>query len=315
MRSLFTARLLLAALIVFSSTSPQIAAQIDTIWTRYYSGYYTVDFQIGKSGNLYVTGSYGTSKDMLTSRYDADGTHAWTRLYDHKGDRYEDLPHGIFLDSHENAYVVGGVWEWDATRVDGIAIKYSPGGATEWIRTTDPGDSAMQFFGDAVCDSSGYVTMTQGAGDVGVWKDMFNAKLDPNGNIVWSDVDSTINGVFYNMGQIAADGAQNVFILGKVHTTGSWTLIKYSPGGSRAWQKFNLGSSTGGKLCTDPSGSVYALLYSPGVVHKISASGNLAWTKNPDATERYAMAVDGEQNLVVCGGTVGSSSGPYFTAK
>ena len=314
MRSSHIARLLLAALIiVFSATAPA-TAQIDSVWTIRLSAA-TVDFQVDKSGNVYVTGPKGSPKDMFTARYNTDGTLAWSRQYDHKGQGLEDLAHGIFLDSYDNVYVVGGVWDTAATRVDGIAIKYSSGGASIWTRTTDPGDSAMQFFGDAVCDSSGSVTMTQAAGVPGTWAVMFNSRLNPNGNVVWSNIDSTINGVFYRMGQIATDRSQNVFILGKLHSTGNWTLIKYSPGGSRSWQKFNLGSSATGKLFADGAGNVYALFYAPGVIDKFDQGGNLAWTKSLDVTERYIMAVDGEQNVIVCGGTVSTSTGPYFTAK
>jgi hypothetical protein len=293
---------------------PFIFAQVDTAWVRNWPGSSTSDFKVDKAGNLYVTGSIGSPKDMLTVRYNTDGTLVWSHRYDHQNRGLEDLAHGILMDAYENVYVVGGVWD-SVTLVDGIAIKYSPGGTLQWAKTIDPGDSAMQFFGDAVCDSFGYVTMTQAAGEPGTWVAMFNAKLDPNGNRIWSDVDSTVNEVFYRMGQIATDNLQNVFVLGKLHTTENWTLIKYSPGGFRTWQDFNLGSSASGSLFADGLGNVYALFYAPGVIDKFGQGGNIVWTKNLDVTERYTMSMDSKKNVIVCGGTVSTSSGPYFTVK
>ena len=93
---------------------------------------------VARSGDVYVAGSQATAagedEDFLVARYGADGTHKWTKTYDHGR---SEVVTDVAVDRDGNVVICGRENGYDGF----LVVKLSRSGAFKWARRirTEPG--------------------------------------------------------------------------------------------------------------------------------------------------------------------------------
>lgn len=267
-----------------------------------------------------------------------------------------DYGYGITTDPSGNVYVTGK-YEMNANFSGTIltdhgnhsiyVAQYSPSGTLNWIRTAGGiyGDYAKAIF----CDGTSiYITgEIEGYGNVISFEnspititcigdnDMFLAKYDLNGNILWA----VSGGGFYNekaLG-VAADNNGNVYICGYFTDTATYSgttiygngqrdicIVKYDADGNFIWIR-NAGSNGRDEakaIKCDASGNIYITgMYSDGAVFgssvlsappgyfnifiaKYTTDGSLAWVKTAGGNYddvAWSITMDNSNKIYITG--------------
>jgi uncharacterized delta-60 repeat protein len=102
----------------------------DTLWVRCYNGPGNANdlacaVAVDDSGNVYVAGrsyGYGSSYDVATIKYDAEGEECWIERYDGPVSEH-DIPHAMVLD-HDGSIYIAGESVGSGTAEDFLTIKY-----------------------------------------------------------------------------------------------------------------------------------------------------------------------------------------------
>lgn len=221
---------------------------------------------------------------------------------------------GTTVDLEGNIYVGGQSRNIDYS-YDFVVIKYTPLGEREWV-TIIPGASTSR---DAkiVSDSDGncYITGATIISNEGY--NILLSKVDPSGNIIWTDL---YNGSANNTDtptDIEVDSENNIYITGR--TTGNLTgediiTIKYDGNGNRLWiRTYNSDASQydqGSSLQIDNLGNVIVGgvankgLESNYIVLKYDNEGNLLLVFEHDDNGSEVLkeiAIDNDNNIYCTG--------------
>jgi hypothetical protein len=110
-------------------------------WSKTYAEYsYYADvansLTLDKLGNVYITGSAGTSSSniaYLTIKYDNDGNEKWSKTYDGPGQNGYDIASSIYVDNEGYVYITGSS-AGTTSGTDIATIKYvqTPSGVEEY---------------------------------------------------------------------------------------------------------------------------------------------------------------------------------------
>jgi hypothetical protein len=258
---------------------------------------------VDASGNSYVAGAFYSStitfgsytltnagnEDMFLAKYDANGNVLWTKS---EGGMGNDLGNSVAVDASGNPYVAGyfssptltfgsyTLTNANAGINDLFLAKYDANGNVLWAKSIGgPSDDEATA---AAVDASGnlYVagwfrstTLTFGsytltsAGN----EDMFLAKYDANGNVLWA---ASAGGISEDIaGSVAVDASGNPYVAGlyfsSTLTFGSYTLTnvgyfdmfltRYDANGNVLWAKSQGGTNgdLGRSIAVDASGNLY----------------------------------------------------------
>lgn len=237
--------------------------------SNYYSTIHKVE--IGVNGDIYIAGGYsgttyfdgvpavavGTSwPDAFIAKYDSSLNFIWQR---NGGSAYHDITYNIAL--HNNHIYSTGVYtgtanfsgtliSYNATAIGSSAInnardifvsKYDLDGNLIWIKgfgnqgfdeaygidISDDGNIYISgFFEDTV--SFDNIDLTA----LGVSNpDMFAARLDSNGVVVW--VKQTGNGLSTHASEVGIDKYQNIYVVGEYYQTVDFDTIQLETNGQR----------------------------------------------------------------------------------
>jgi uncharacterized delta-60 repeat protein len=243
----------------------------DTVWTRTFHSKGTFDCLYGiavdSKGNVIVTGrgSYFTSSDYVTIKYDPDGNIIWKRVYD---DGF-DVARAITVDDSDNVIVTGYsdgntfYWSW-------CTVKYTADGDTVWIARHD-----------TTQDNRAYGISTDGNGNVIVAGSVHDAsslnpvatimKYSRNGEIIWEKMYDSIplfisvktdkwGNIFTTGGRIRPGAINSDIVTMKCNSNGDtvWRTV-YSDGYGNGAKAIALDSSNNiivfGESTTGPVGS------------------------------------------------------------
>jgi hypothetical protein len=274
------------------------------------SGYVVSDICTDANGNVYVVGNYTTSItfDSITLanerayivKYDSSGNVLWA-----KGAL--TLANSTAADALGNVYVVGSFYWLTLTLgsftltntdtsgffADIYIVKYDASGNVLWAKSigstgqdeiasiaTDPMGNIFVSgsFGYTTSITIGTNTITNATNNNGWGYDIFVAKYDANGNVIWAQGAGGAGSNDYILG-VSSDASGNVFITGKYYTPsitfGSTTLyntdtsstnvsfdsfvVKYSAAGNMLWAKGigGTGWDYGNGITNDTDGNVY----------------------------------------------------------
>ena len=272
----------------FCFTSPPVAQATNFNWAKQAGGTdqdYGIDMDTDASGNCLVTGNYrGTA------------TFGSVTL----------LSSGIFIAKYDPA----GNLHWAKQAVDNGRVKSI---------TLDPSDNIIitgAFRGTINIDTLSFTSNG--------FYDIFIAKFDPDGNILWAE--HTGSAASDDKGlSVAADGAGNIIVSGEFTNSvpfGATTLTsmggidafvaKYDAAGNNIWAvragtaandrgHGNAAENSGNSFVTgDFSGKAF--------IAKLDASGNFLWTKTTSGGVAIGrnIAVDGSGNSTFIGNFGGS---------
>ena len=321
---------------------------------------------VDASGNIYLAGyfesptiTFGSytltnagSYDMFLAKYDINGNVLWAKSAGSTGD---DEAYSVAVDASGNIYVAGyfesptitfgSTTLTNAGNYDMFLVKYDANGNVLWAKSAG-GNSADMAYSIAV-DVSGNIymagyfystTLTFGsttlpnAGNC----DMFLAKYDANGNVLWAKSAGGTDEDYEN--SIAVNASGNIFMAGGFRsptiTFGSYTLTnvgncdiflaKYDTNGTVLWAKSagGTGDDDAYSVAVDVSGNPYVagLFNSPTLAFgsttltnvgnydmflaKYDANGKVLWAKSAGGAgddESYSVAVDASGNPFVAG--------------
>ncbi|TAL58082.1 MAG: hypothetical protein EPN85_12440 [Bacteroidetes bacterium] len=226
-----------------------------------------------------------------------------------------------------------GTWQWAKTtqNITGSQLAdtrdvYVDGSGNVYV--TGQMIAAVISFGNNITLNSGSTSFLN----------MFAAKYDAAGNILWAKTAKPNGGALYGMG-ITADALGNVYVIGTYYNDsvsfGSFTLpkqtgnqnifmVKYDANGNELWANSPVGTGVdqGFDVEVDPSGNTYwaagfqsnPLTYGSNTIPagtmilKCDPSGNLLQAIEPNSggATAFQLAVDGTGNLYVAGSFVGS---------
>ena len=285
---------------------------------------------VDSGGNVYVTGrDYGLG-DYATVKYDSNGDQVWAVTYNGPGNG-SDIPVDIGVDASGNVYVTG-VSQGSGTGDDYATIKYGTDGKELWVARHD-GNGSTDEANAMVLDAAANVYVTGRSRGSGAGYDYATIKYDRDGKqdwIAWYDNTSQDEAR-----DIALDPSGNVYVTGKVLVTYpnyDYVTVKYDGDGLEQWAAIYNGPANGSDsataITTDSSGNVYVTGESIGsgefneyVTVKYDSAGGEVWARRYDGSSNgddvaAAMVVDSSGNIVVTGGSHGSSTGnDYSTIK
>jgi hypothetical protein len=281
------------------------------LWAKQAGGnYWDMGYSIAidSSGNCYVTGYFQSTatfgsinlasnggSDIFVAKLDSSGNWFWAQK---AGGAIFDYGRGIATDSSGNCYVTGyfsGSATIGSTTFTGIGsndifiAKLNSNGAWQWskqaggtnydggysIAIDSSGNSYVTGYFYSVTASFGTTTLTSNGES-----DIFVAKLDSNGNWLWTkQAGGTINDEGYG---IAIDSSGNCYVTGYFQSTATFGSI-------------NLASNGGSDI----------------FVAKLDSSGNWLWAQKAGGNYwdmGYSIAIDSSGNTYLTGNFIGTAS-------
>jgi hypothetical protein len=136
------------------------------------------DMAVDSSGNVYLTGmsSGAAAHDIVTVKFNANGTRQWVSRYDNEIANSAEVARGIAVDSSGSVYV-GGYTYGSGSQHDFLALKYDANGNQKWVYTYDQGGSPDFLYGFAL-GSSGDIFLTGSAEFLNTGNDVLTLKLE-----------------------------------------------------------------------------------------------------------------------------------------
>ncbi|MHA1384996.1 MAG: SBBP repeat-containing protein, partial [Candidatus Helarchaeota archaeon] len=190
-----------------------------------------------------------------------------------------DFGFGVAIDGSNNVYLCGETWSFGAGYDDAFLAKYDTSGTKLWNITW--GGSSIDYGWGVAVEGSNNVYLCGCTWSFGAGNDdAFLAKYDASGTQLWN---TTWGGSSDDYGRgVAVDGNNNIYLCGDSNSSGAGSydafLAKYDASGAQLW--------------------------------------NATWGGSSD-DHCYGVAVDGNNNIYLCGDTNSSGAGSYdaFLAK
>ncbi|MEW6468092.1 MAG: SBBP repeat-containing protein [Bacteroidota bacterium] len=198
---------------------------------------------VDNAGNVYVTGYVsmtGTSADIITIKYDANGNQQFIRIFNGTGNG-NDEGRDIRVDGSGNVYVTGkGNETTSSTLSDIVTIKYDNAGNQQWVMAYDgAGDND---YGKAMTlDNNGNVIVTGYSFLSGYWFDYATIKYSPSGTQLWATRYNHGANRYDEAWDVVADTAGNIYVTGQSQALGGnsaqpdYATVKYNPSGIQQW--------------------------------------------------------------------------------
>ena len=293
---------------------------------------------VDNTGYCYVTGvvnnAYGGT-DIMAVKYDLYGDTLWTKTYPGTNQSSTDTK-GVAIKAgrYGGVYVVGNVAN-TGSGLDEVLIKYDIYGNYYWAKTLqgtyNQDDKAFGIITDQNDNIyiTGYVT---GANN---YEQMFIAKYDTYGNLLWANYNVGTDGLNTEGNSITLSNAGNVCVTGYTTThAGGMDIytVQYSSGGTLMWQK-NFNGLAGAEdrafgIAVDNEDNVivagyatnYASLTNTSIaVVKYSSAGDMLWRSfygdSTQSDKAFGIAVDESDHIYVTGysGNASLTSKNYIT--
>ncbi len=329
---------------------------------------------VDASGNIYVAGQFGTSTitfgsytltnegstDIFLAKYDVNGNVVWAKsaggiVGDGAASVAVDILGNIYLTGSFNSPTLtfGSITLTNTSNLgntsDLFIVKYNANGNVLWAKSASGtvNDLASSVAVDASGNTyvSGYFnsptltfssTILTNAVNTGSSNDLFLAKYDASGNVIWA---KSAGGTSSDMSNsIAIDVSGNLYMTGYFYSPtlafGSYTLTnagmydlflaKYDDSGNVLWAESAGGTSAdeAHSVIVDASGNIYltGLFYSPTLTFgsttltneglediflaKYNSNGNVVWAKSAGGTSfevAWSVAVNSSGNIYLAG--------------
>ena len=194
----------------------------DTLWTKVYNHSANLDDEsnliiIDGSGNIIVSGSSDggsliTKTDILTIKYDPNGSLMWSIRYNYSAFNEDESPTGIAVNSTNDIFVTGRS-DHDAGNVDDyVTIKYNSSGIQQWAMRYDDGSNKTDRPVGVVAAIGGGCVVT-GRSRIGGDDNIVTIKYSSSGVQTWL---ANYNGLIGTdrPESIAQDTAGNIYVGG-----------------------------------------------------------------------------------------------------
>jgi hypothetical protein len=322
----------------------------DRLWTKQIAtpeDDYSYDIATDKQGNVYIAGHTegklgerdAKSQDAWVAKYNKNGQQMWIEQLD--GGFSSDYANAVAADNRGNVYITGKTWgNLGGSNVgegDIWVAKYNKKGNKLWVKQF--GTSAEDVANEIALDKRGNIYLvgntsgSLGNSYLGGNTDIFVAKLDRNGELLWTVQNGTSGDD--NAEGIAIDKNGNIYATG--YTNGDWGgtnqgsedswLVKYNKDGQSLWTRKlgSGGSDWSNDVTVDVNNNVYITGLSGGFLAdgftggfdafmaKYNADGDEIWKRQIGTSENEfarGIAVDTDGNMLyVTGDTTGDFGG------
>jgi gliding motility-associated-like protein len=302
------------------------------------------------SNNQYVTGGvFGTSTigtfdlvsngqlDVFVAKYNSDGDVLWATR---EGGTGNEVASAIATDDFGNVYVTGS-FRGPATFGSFIPVsstifdylfilKYSSDGTLLWAKQTTGRSSSSdidtdasgnvyitgQFFGSVIFGGVTLVGSTTNS-------DIFTAKYDPNGNLMWAKkaggnnsngdysygISTTPSGESYIIGDFYGTAFFDAISLSN-SAESDFFIAKYDASGNVVWAKAGGESLSGfgNSIAIDNAGDVYATGTFLGQIGSSFTFGGISFTVRGGVRETYLLKLDPSGNVLWGTQSIGGGS-------
>jgi hypothetical protein len=251
-------------------------------------------FVSDENGNIYVTGSVGTSNTSgyCTFKYNSSGVIQWTSFYygQNSGGKF---PHAIALDRYRNVYVTGYSYQ-NGSYFDYCTIKYDTAGAQQWIKFYDGPRHDIDQAEEIALDDAGNIYVSGFSRVTGGSFAYTTIKYTQSGDEIWVRTYPEIGDV--HVAGIKIDNNCNIYIGGSYGFKS--VTVKYDSSGNTLWAKEYNGPGierqTGANgIAMDSANNVYITGLRQGIITqedcftiKYSSEGIEQWVRrfNLDST-------------------------------
>jgi uncharacterized delta-60 repeat protein len=191
-----------------------------------------VDIALDQAGNIYVTGSAGTSTamDYVTVKYNAAGAQQWVARYNGPANTGDNAV-GMAVDTDGNVYVTG-TSVFVGFKTDYATIKYNSAGVQQWVAPYDGVGHEYDSATAITTDGAGNIYVT-GSSEVAhdAFDDYATVKYNAAGVQQWA-VRYGREGFFSDdkAKAVAVDDSGNVYVTGNSGDPGGpsdYATIKY----------------------------------------------------------------------------------------
>jgi hypothetical protein len=308
----FTKCLFLGAFIFFSFnlSSKFVSADTDH-WYRVWGGSghdECIGIALDSSNNIYLGGVIEISNEVMQYsalclvKFDNSGTCQWNKTINGTSYRGGD----IWIDSSDNIFLTGEIYNTTSSTFDFIVIKYDALGNYLWNATWDSGKDDVCY--TVALDSLGNIYLAGSTFTEPNNEDFCLVKFDNLGNFLWNRTwGGTGTDIYWS---IAIDPSNNIF-LGGDKGDGSMCLVKYNSTGDFQWYRTWPNSDFCRAVALDSLENIFiaGMRYTPDrpdfVLVKYDKVGNYKWNRtwgSEDSFEEcYSMMIDSSDNLYLVG--------------
>ncbi|HQY19912.1 MAG TPA: T9SS type A sorting domain-containing protein [Ignavibacteria bacterium] len=316
----------------FESRNLITTAKFDTsgnfIWSNVFSkqGYIIGDGKdiiVDNSDNILVCGSIKREIgffDIEVIKYSPEGDEIWSNTFNGEGNGH-DNPVTLKNDNLDNI-IIAGTSKSLSTDSDMIIIKYDSSSNLIWKKTFNGTADLGDVLTSMVLDTESNIYFCGNKFNTQSSYDYFYAKLDQNGNIIWSGSYNGIGNSIDIPSSIILDSFNNVYITGFSRAgmdlgSEDFLTIKLDQDGNTGWVRNFDGIANGmdqaNSIAVDNYGNVYVgggsdtgnihLVYS---LIKYDPQGIFQWEKNYFHSQIpedfiYNVALDNMNNIYVTG--------------
>ncbi len=272
------------------------------------------DMIVDRDGNIYVTGvsdGADTYSDIVTIKYNPDGTEIWVARYNGSSTMGEG-GNSIDLDATGNVYVSG------LSQLDYITIKYSAGGEELWANSYNGPANSYDFVTGMKVSDDGFVYVTGFSNGISTNRDIVTIKYNTEGAQVWVNTYNSPDNTNDESYAMTIDELGNVYVTGakeEPEVNIDYLTIKYFSTGDLAWVATYNGPSTdmswdmANAIVVDVGGNVFvtglsfgAETYDDFATIKYSPSGTELWVQRYEGGgEAKAITVDVHGNVYITG--------------
>lgn len=300
----------------FSSTSIFVSADND-YWYRVWGGNgydKCVDIALDSSNNIYLGGIFemisdsGSYSTLCLVKYDNTGIYQWNQTI---GSSYRGGV--ITIDSSDNIYLGGEIYNQNSSTHDFILVKYDPSGNYQWNKTWDSGKNDVCYA--IALDSLENIYLAGSTFTAPNNEEFCLIKYDHMGNYKWN---RTWGGLSNDIcWAIALDSSDNIYLAGNTQSYGAGNydiyLVKFNITGDIQWNR--TWGSPDGDFChaivLDASENIYlaGTSYSEGYsdisLVKYDKLGNYQWNRTWGGGTSFencnSILIDPSENLYLAG--------------
>ncbi|MBE9220078.1 beta strand repeat-containing protein [Dolichospermum flos-aquae] len=304
----------------------------------------------GSNGAIYVAGNTNGSldgqtnsgiNDAFVTKYNTDGTKAWTRLLGTTGNDYAN---SLTTGSDGAIYVAGTTagsldGQTNSGGQDAFVTKYNTDGTKAWTRLLGSSGNdyanSLTTGSDGAIYAAGYTNGSlDGQTNSGI-NDAFVTKYNTDGTKAWTRLLGTTGNDYARSLTTGSDGAiyvagyTNGNLDGQTNSGGNDAfVIKYNTDGTKAWTRLlgTNGDDYASSITTGSDGAIYVAGYTTTnldgqtyngggedtFVTKYNADGTKAWTRLLGTTGNdaaYALTTGSDGAIYVAGYTDGNLNG------
>lgn len=227
-------------LLSLSLVSFVVGAQINIQWESRYDMANAADFSRGVvidlAGNSYVTGTAnnGSNFDIVTIKYDPDGTQLWVNTFNGTFGGWDDAT-GIRLDSNGDV-LVGGFTQTGISDFDFVALKINgTNGAQIWTYV-HPGSANFDECRAVEIDGNDNFVLTGSREISSTAQQFMTVAIQPNGSALWANVFPASTSTRHVANAITIDGNNDVYIAGESWGSNlDFRVLKLNTTGAQVW--------------------------------------------------------------------------------